>query len=476
MEKILVFGAGGYYELTKEALQRQYAIVALVDNDQKKIGCTLDGKSIISPEEIHQYNYDYIFVTSMFYDEIEKQLIKLGIQQEKIRHINQILNNNKELFLHDYAYIKHRGNHIIAYIPIELLYTERFDTAKDKMEQTTEELVNLIKTWEDINIIRLKPHRELFYFFRGQNSSLDAYLAWHEEIFKNRNKITKVTPKQVIDKKYNEYILMSNELNQGMEFFINNPIEVVWNERGYFNILDGHHRAMFLYCSGVRKIPAKIKMDDYNKWLNTDVALKCLNTINKQNRVEFYTPLLNPYFINKTSCRDFCYKSRLDYILEFWSSNRFSDYTVLDVGSCLGYFAQFFAKEKAIVTAIEPDQLHYDLSLDLNNLLYTSYDIQQKTIEDLDLNKKFDICIMLTVFYHYFNDLKKRKQIIEIIDKVTKKFLIWESGEIGSAEEEKKYIMTNTKFSSYIKLGTTYGTGKIRELGIFYKSKSDFGF
>lgn len=48
---------------------------------------------------------------------------------------------------------------------------------------------------------------------------------------------------------------------------------------------------------------------------------------------------------------------------------------------------------------------------------------------------------------------------------VIDKFILWESGD--NPEAEKADIMSNTKFKHYSRLTSTYGTGKVRELGIF---------
>ena len=38
MKKMIAFGAGSYYEMNKEELEKRYNIVALCDNDKRKSG------------------------------------------------------------------------------------------------------------------------------------------------------------------------------------------------------------------------------------------------------------------------------------------------------------------------------------------------------------------------------------------------------------------------------------------------------
>jgi hypothetical protein len=58
-------------------------------------------------------------------------------------------------------------------------------------------------------------------------------------------------------------------------------------------------------------------------------------------------------------------------------------------------------------------------------------------------------------------------EILRKIDRLTCGMLIWESGD--KPEEERDFILSNTSFGRYEKLSATYGTGKVRELGVFFK-------
>lgn len=87
MEKIIVFGAstGGKYYIEN---QRQYEVLAVVDNDSSKHGKQLkDGVFIISPEEITEYPFDRIVIASMYIDGITEQLTeKIGIDRRQIEY------------------------------------------------------------------------------------------------------------------------------------------------------------------------------------------------------------------------------------------------------------------------------------------------------------------------------------------------------------------------------------------------------
>lgn len=83
--KILIFGTGRYYQKRKKNF-KNVEIVAFVDNDKEKCGQILDGKPIISANEIKSRDYDYVClaVKMEFAMQIRRQLKELGIPEEKI--------------------------------------------------------------------------------------------------------------------------------------------------------------------------------------------------------------------------------------------------------------------------------------------------------------------------------------------------------------------------------------------------------
>lgn len=82
-ENVVIFGAseGGKNFINK---QSDFKILAVADNDTKKVGLKLECYLIISPNEILNYSFDYVVVTSMYFNPIKKQLIELGVDENKI--------------------------------------------------------------------------------------------------------------------------------------------------------------------------------------------------------------------------------------------------------------------------------------------------------------------------------------------------------------------------------------------------------
>lgn len=378
--------------------------------------------------------------------------------------------NEIKIELNDYSLLKSDDDQVICMLPVELLFTERGDSPKIKKMELGEKWKEHNKIWENLEIVRLSPHRELFMFFKGLADSPKKYLDWYHTIFSSRNAYPPFNDMSIIEQKYKEYYFQSEKINEGMSFFIQAPCEAEWNDKGYFNLTDGHHRCVFLYCMGIRRVPVKVKKEDYEKYLNRQAAEKCLKMIQEQNRKEFYQPILNPYFLDKIVYRDTCYKTRLDIILEYFDTFRFKNLKVLDIGANIGYYSHAFSRMGAQVIGLEPDKMHCDLAKTIGELLYSTAHFEQVTFEVYETEDEFDACMMLTVLYDIFHDAVKRDAFINKINDFVKQFIIWESGSLESAKDEKACILEHTKFKYYHKLGNTYATGKIREIGIFYSN------
>jgi hypothetical protein len=352
---------------------------------------------------------------------------------------------------------------VVAWVPIELCFNEHKEHAYQYADGMTDEWVALHSQWENLPIVRLKPHRDLYRFFLGGEAPT-SYYDWYRKIFELRGKTPPLGFEEILDRRYRDALDLSKKFFD-TRLLTDDPVEGAWNERGYFNILDGHHRATFLYCSGFRRIPMKIRTADYLTWRNDAQVKKICDSMTPLQAAECYSPILNPFFCNTPGFRDCCYKTRLDHILEFFSSYRFAGMKVLDVGANKCYYAQHFYREGAEVTALEPDPEHFRMGEQLNDLHYARINFLPHKFEEFDTDETYDFGIMLTVFYHFAKYENLRRVWLAKIDKFINKFILWESGD--KPEAEKADIMSNTKFKHYSKLAATYGTGKVRELGVF---------
>jgi len=80
IKNVMIFGAGScgrrHYHDIKDT------ILCFVDNDEAKQGTKIYGKTVISPKEIADYEYDQIIIASIYHTEIKNQLIYMGLENK----------------------------------------------------------------------------------------------------------------------------------------------------------------------------------------------------------------------------------------------------------------------------------------------------------------------------------------------------------------------------------------------------------
>jgi O-methyltransferase len=97
MMKIIIFGAGQSGRMIGKLIHGSCETAAYADNNYKNLADSIDGVSIISPEEIISMNADKIIISVLNKEaakEIKMNLIEKGISNDKILNINQL----RELF------------------------------------------------------------------------------------------------------------------------------------------------------------------------------------------------------------------------------------------------------------------------------------------------------------------------------------------------------------------------------------------
>jgi acetyltransferase-like isoleucine patch superfamily enzyme len=87
--RVMIFGANDdgrdlFYQLKPLILIKAIDVIAFIDNDSRLIGREIEGKKIIFPEQVTDYEYDLIVVAPIFFAEILRQLIDLGVSEDRI--------------------------------------------------------------------------------------------------------------------------------------------------------------------------------------------------------------------------------------------------------------------------------------------------------------------------------------------------------------------------------------------------------
>jgi hypothetical protein len=346
-------------------------------------------------------------------------------------------------------------DHVLAFVPMELLYI-----GEQLGSESPQELTVSLKGKP---LMGAMPLLGAYDFFQGKDEEFFCdYLA--RNYFKpgDRELWTRW-----IEEKRDEVRSFDQQNALALDYFEEHPITVQWSGKGYFAVTANYRQAVYLVSKNYKKIPCVITRKDYNTWKNTAMVAPCIDTINKHHLSYVYTPIPHPQFFGFPAVRESYGMSRMMKITKhlFAEGIDVATMKVLDAGSYISYFSRNFYRMGANVTSIEYDAASFELACKLNDLLYCQgINMIHGGIEGLDPSNKYNITLLLTVLYwHLGTDLAY--DILHAVDSVTTDILIWESG--NEIEREKQWILDNSTFTKYSKLQNTFGSGKMREMGIF---------
>lgn len=207
--------------------------------------------------------------------------------------------------------VKQGGAWYTCYVPTEILYSYKDTTV-----------------YGDEDILFCLPYKELYDFLTGKLEACSDYLAFMEKhdgeaFLEDRRKLFK----------YYEY-----ERTLGMDYFVETAAYVSWNERGYFNIIDGHHRVAYLAYMGYRQIPVRIKEGDFIKWQNRGIS-----------EIPDYfwdipCPVPLPFFLNQKNWYDSKWKCVIEFFYFMLMSKGKQELSFIEADKNLGYYARYYSR------------------------------------------------------------------------------------------------------------------------------------
>lgn len=323
-----------------------------------------------------------------------------------------------------------------AYIPVELLFYKKTDCIKSVYQE--------------------EVYSTFYNFLEGKS----------ERIFPDNFVAEDKSRWAEVERLYYKKMTHNWEFHEMQDTFVPH---VEWDNAGHFIITSGLREVMFQICKNYSKILCSLTAEDFDKWANIEKAKNCYEIIKKENLSFTYTPVLVPSFYDFPCKREECGHTRLAEICHYLQQKNIDirNKKILDAGACVCYFSQHMLRMGADVTSVEYDSSLHRVGNQLNQLMYcNNINFLNIGIQELDKEKEYDMTLMLTVLYwHLHTELAE--QIMSTVDKVTKDFLIWESGD--EVEYEKQWILEHSTFTHYEKIANTFGTGKIRELGVFLR-------
>lgn len=474
----IIYGASHQGRNIKASLDRQgYKIECFLDEKYYRVK-QIDELSVCNPEEIKCGDYVYIIVknnphsfANLLFEKGVRKIIynPLLYSRTDNDYINGMVNAffmienvidskinipyyNPEFMddrFVDASFIRYKGDETLAYIPTDLLFE------KNNRKHFYIKYADLIESFKEMD-------------GRGDGlSNIEKYIESYSLTKLTNRRFDRTSDKlRYIQEQFNCYNM---RLNCGMDWFINNPIKVIFDDNRFLIENNDVFHVAFLIAKGIFRIPALISKEEYFRWINAEKLLTAVHYAKTKKMLVSYTPLEHPYFYNFPIARDIGGNSRIITICKWLMEEgiEIENKSVIDMGAYYGFFSRFFSRLGAKVTLVEANENSFGFCKQLNELMrLNSINMYCGEIEKLEETSSYDICLLLTVLYWYYKDTIGLR-ILNVVDRVTKGALLWESGD--QIEEEKEWIMSNSSFKHYKKIAKTIGTGKIRELGVFWK-------
>jgi len=85
----------------------------------------------------------------------------------------------------------------------------------------------------------------------------------------------------------NVYNLLQNALFDGLEYFVDAAAPAKLNPKGYFNLLDGHHRTSFLLIRGFAGIPLRVLKTEYDLFFREKAANNLMDYCKELGEIPF---------------------------------------------------------------------------------------------------------------------------------------------------------------------------------------------
>lgn len=428
---VCTHNANWHYEIAEDLFERGFdKIIFLAVSD------------VYSPKMSIAMNKIYNFFLEEQYDD----LYDIPCYQMMKHQVNSFSEEN---------IIRENSNYVITWCAKELLYT-----SKKSMVQRISTLTERNNTYFDIPMIATELYMDLFSFFMYGTGNADSYI----QTMKSRNNSFNMNDEDFLKEQYSVYQLLEKEYEKGIEVFQYMPIDVSWNPKGYFNIIDGHHRCIFYWLKGMQSMPVRMKKADYNTWINRS----CLNFINDfiaKNQQVFAVKSTNPV-LRKYSCQYKEYElTVLDALTKWLYDSQENFHSVLEISN---YQANYGKNLYRMQKAEKITSIVHQNEIELANILCRLEHIPEDAITIIgylnkgNCNDSYDLGLLCGVY-----GIEELKENLDYLNICIKKVLFWQSHE--DIELEKEYILKQSNFKNYTYLTTKCLDGKACEIGTFNK-------
>lgn len=497
MEEIILYGVNDYtHKYLTLLIQHKFHVCCIMDIRAKEIGkisninvYSFDDEAVLSMEK------DNVFVVILLqdatkHDNIAKKLFACGFNKVLFlptEYNVQVDNANKMRIMYNYWLQEEynrlhdipdvgeifedalkarvdsakREKWITAWVSIELLYTNPEDVFKDKNSSKIR--------YADIPLVSYEGYIQLFSFMMGYGEEFEAYVEDRGDVICAYKK--EISIKYILEQRFKLYSTFQRELNRGIDFFVASAPPCRWNDRGYFNMMEGQHRCIFLYLRGFNRIPVRMKREDYLLWENRSCILPVESFLTEKKIKEIFTPIPHPYFLNYPATRENNSKTVLTILQEYIGTELFFGKSILDISIYNSYFARNAYRMKASnVITFEVEQKKFELAVLMNELLYTSpIQIQRFKTEKNLKEIYYDIVFAMGTIEQYGKEMFEK--IIKEISRHEPAKIFWESGK--DIDLEKRTMKTILNKYIYKKIKTIFNGQYLCEIGVYLNQESN---
>lgn len=317
--------------------------------------------------------------------------------------------------------VKESDGYIWTFVAQEILFSESYENWKGDKSKLTG-----IQTSYDRNIVLRKWYRNLFQYFENEAEDCEEYF----NIFEIKK--GDIEKERLLRERQSLFQLYKMEFQRGLDFFVETAPLAEWNSRGYFNLVGGHHRTIFLLEQGLTCYPVKMTKDDFAKWCNynkLDSWKKCV----EEDGDEFWDiPIPHPAYRNCIYKRENLKVTLMDKILNYFELMDVKNLSVLDASQADGYFARVFARS-GVKEAVCYDTKYARRIENLFDLLYVQNANVIKEISSIE-SRQYDIVfalspnsfvyedgdilyklLQMSAKYFFAEILKEREDILEFL-------------------------------------------------------------
>lgn len=450
--KIIIYGAGGLgVHQAQQLMDAGYNVVAFFDQNPNNHNLPISIPIYSIADNVSVFNdKTHIIViiclhNALWHQDIALSLNKLGYENILFLPIGERYNFSMRIHMElGYKHLTEQNYKKVLNLPTYSTITDIELSTEDAVIEKTDSFVTvwmemtsiftneklkqrgneLTHCYGDVSICALTPYIELFKFCKYGHGDIEPYCQAFKKV---QNKQDVYSTAEFLQDRLDLYDILRAELNKGISYFINAAPLLKWNmQYHHFNVVEGHHRLIFLMVEEFRRVPVKISREDFNIWKNLPVFMECRKYI-QENKIKCWNaPIAHPGFYHFEYTQEKTSPTSLMILQKALGKLNFSNLSFFDFSNTGGYYARAFRSMGCSnVYCFDNDTEHAYISQLFNKLAFMD-DIKMLSnisIYEILTSLKIDIafislknCNKKTVLEHLtkFEHLKTQYLILEL--------------------------------------------------------------